>query len=122
MAELERRGVYPVTLETRQLDGRRLLSGLFPYNQPATVSDRGRRRKELFRADENGTPFAWQFRQFALLQQQLSDLLGIEFQDVIAAARADPLADLETRQGDTPEIVAKRGRTGRAQPGFVERP
>ena len=109
MAELEWRGVYPVLeLETRQRGRNRILSGLFPYNALATISDRGRRRKELFRADDNGTPFAWQFRQFAQLQAELSNLLGIEFQDVLAAARADPLADLETRQGDTPAIAAKR--------------
>ena len=60
MAELERRGVYPVDLQTRQLDGRRILSGLFPFNQAAIVSDRGRRRKELFRSDANGSPFTWQ--------------------------------------------------------------
>ena len=108
MAELERRGVYPVDLQTRQLDGRRILSGLFPFNQPATVSDRGRRRKELFRSDANGSPFTWQLREFALLQQQLSDLLSASVQDVIAAARADPLADLETRQLETPAIVAAR--------------
>ena len=108
MADLERRGVYPVDLQTRQLDGRRILSGLFPFNQPATVSDRGRRRKELFRSDANGSPFTWQLREFALLQQQLSDLLSASVQDVIAAARADPLADLETRQLETPAIVAAR--------------
>ena len=105
---LELRGVYPVELETRQRGAHRILSGLFPYNSPATVADRGRRRKELFRADENGTPFAWQLREFAALQAELSGLLGTEFQAVIAAARADPLADLETRQGDTPAIAAKR--------------
>ena len=40
--------------------------------------------------------------------QQLSDLLSASVQDVIAAARADPLADLETRQMETPAIVAAR--------------
>ena len=108
MSELERRGVYPVDLQTRQLDGRRILSGLFPFNQAAIVSDRGRRRKELFRADANGSPFTWQLREFALLQSELSDLLSASIQDVIAAARADPLADLETRQLETPAIVAAR--------------
>ena len=108
MADLERRGVYPVDLQTRQIDGRRILSGVFPFNQPATISDRGRLRKELFRADANGSPFTWQLREFALLQQQLSDLLSASIQDVIAAARADPLADLETRQLETPAIVAAR--------------
>ena len=48
-------------------------------------------------------------REFALLQQQLSDLLSASVQDVIAAARADPLADLETRQLETP---ADRRRSG----------
>ena len=39
---------YEGALEIRQLDGRRILSGRFPYNALATVSDRGRRRKETF--------------------------------------------------------------------------
>ena len=108
MGELERRGVYPVELETRQRDGRRILSGVFPYNSPAVVADRGRRRKELFRSDANGSPFSWQLREFALLQTELSDLVGASVQAVVAAARADPLADLETRQMETPAIVAKR--------------
>ena len=43
-----------------------------------------------------------------LLQSELSDLLGASVQAVVAAARADPLADLETRQLETPAIVAAR--------------
>ena len=45
--DLETRAVWPVLLEIRQ-DGR-TLSGFFPYNSVAVISDRGRVKKETFR-------------------------------------------------------------------------
>ncbi len=41
-------GIWTVDLEIRQVGGSRVLSGSFPYGSTATVSDRGRVRKESF--------------------------------------------------------------------------
>ena len=45
---LETRGVYAVDLEIRQEGERPTITGRFPYNSLATVSNAGRRRKERF--------------------------------------------------------------------------
>lgn len=45
-ATLETRGFYPADIELRQKG--RELSGSFPYGRQATISDRGRVRKERF--------------------------------------------------------------------------
>ena len=48
MDGLETRSVFPADLEYRQRG--RLILGFFPYGHPATISDRGRVRKEQFAA------------------------------------------------------------------------
>ena len=45
---MENRSVYPVNLELRQEGGQPVIAGSFPYGSTATVSDRGRVRKERF--------------------------------------------------------------------------
>ena len=61
--------VWPVELEVRAR-GRRL-RGSFPYNREATVRDRGRVRKERFRAGA----FSWQVRRFAEIQKELAEVI-----------------------------------------------
>ena len=46
--DFETRAIWPVELEVRQSG--RVLSGIFRYGATATMSDRGRVRKEVFRA------------------------------------------------------------------------
>ena len=61
--------VWPVELELRA--DRRKLVGSFPYNREAVVADRGRVRKERFRAGA----FSWQLRRFADLQKEIGKLI-----------------------------------------------
>ena len=63
--------VYPGALEIRQRGGARLLSGRFSYGRRATISDRGRVRKESIGPDA----FAFQLNRFAELQEELGRVM-----------------------------------------------
>ena len=71
---METRAFWPAELEIRQ-EGRRL-GGRFHYSQGAgdkmaTVSDRGRRRKERIAGDA----FGWQLREFQKLMQEIPKVI-----------------------------------------------
>ena len=61
--------VWPCELEVRARG--RKLRGSFPYGREATVRDRGRVRKERFRAGA----FSWQVRRFGELQKELAKVI-----------------------------------------------
>ena len=69
--------VWDGQLEIRQGGAGRTLSGRFPYGGVATVSDRGRVRKERI----NSRAFSWQMQEFAKLQAQLGQSLSKAVQD-----------------------------------------
>ena len=81
------------TLELRQLDGNRELTGVFPYNSLATMSDRGRTRKERFRP-----------RAFSFAIDNTIDRAGNELKiDLLRGHNFDqPIA---SRQAGTLQIV-----------------
>ena len=70
---------YPIfdgELEIRAKGGRRSLRGRFRYSsgpgrRMATISDRGRTRKERIEGDA----FGWQMREFAKVQKQLGEMI-----------------------------------------------
>ena len=64
-------------LEIRQRGGGRFLSGSFRYNRTATISDRGRVRKERI----GSRAFGWQLRRFAELQEELNEAIAGAFSD-----------------------------------------
>ena len=79
-------------LEIRQDGDTPVLTGKFPLNTTATVSNRGRARKERFAAGS----MSWQVREFLKVQQQLSDMIGQAFEEVIAdIQKAKLIAQLE---------------------------
>ena len=59
-------------LEVRQVDGATVLAGSMPYNQTATVADRGTRRKERLGSDAMG----WQVKKFAEVQAEMNRALA----------------------------------------------
>ena len=68
--------IFDGALEIRARGDRRTLAGRFPYSpgpgrMMATVSDRGRTRKERIAGDA----FGWQMREFARVQQQLAEAI-----------------------------------------------
>ena len=65
-------GLFSGTLEIRQDGGRGILRGSMAYNQTATVSNRGRVRKERLGPDAMG----WQIREFAKLQGEMQTMLS----------------------------------------------
>ena len=64
--------VFPGELEIRQRGGGRVLSGRFPYRSMATISDRGRTRKETF------SPRAFRYA-VEDSQREISVLAGHDF-------------------------------------------
>lgn len=66
--------VWPCELEVRAR-GRKLF-GSFPYGREAVVRDRGRVRKERFRAGA----FGWQIRAFAELQKEMGQVIKESFE------------------------------------------
>ena len=60
------------SLEVRQVDGATVLAGRMKYGQTATVSDRGRRRKERLGPDSMG----YQIKRFAELQAEMQTMLS----------------------------------------------
>ena len=81
------------SLEIRQLDGARELTGVFPYGATATMSDRGRTRKERFRP-----------RAFSFAIDNTLDRAGNELKiDLLRGHNFDqPIA---SRQAGTLQIV-----------------
>ena len=68
MTAIEQRAIFEVLdLELRQRGGGRVMSGRFPYRSRATVSDRGRVRKEEFRARAFGFAVEDETREIHLL-------------------------------------------------------
>ena len=77
-------GIWPGTLELRQVGGARVLSGRFNYNSVAVISDRGRVRKEKF---ANGA------FNFAIddPSRDIDILVGHEFSKPVASRKAGTL-------------------------------
>ena len=77
-------GAWPGELEIRAGGGKRLLSGKFPYNKRATISDRGRVRKESIRS-----------RAFAYAidtpERKIDILVGHDFGKPIASRQSGTL-------------------------------
>jgi len=88
---------YPIldgALEVRARDGRRVLSGRFPYGKTATVRSAGRTRKERF---ASGSMY-WQVREFEKLQGELAKVVASALDKAAKAKRAEALEDaLEKR-------------------------
>ena len=76
-------------LEIREVGGASILHGRLAYGQTATISDRGRVRKERLGPDSLG----WQMREFAKLQEQMQTMLS----DTFAEARRQLEEQLERR-------------------------
>ena len=75
--------VWPCELEIRARG--RKLTGSFPYNSTAVVSDRGRVRKERIRP----AAFSWQLKEFEKLQGQVAE----QIQKGLNEARAQLLRE-----------------------------
>ena len=73
------------SLEIRQVDGARVLAGVFPYNSLATISDRGNVRKETF------SPGAFSF-SINDLTRPIDMLVGHSWNRPIASRKAGTLA------------------------------
>ena len=126
--EMETRAVYPVQLELRQEGNRPVIIGRFPYGEVATVSDRGRIRKETFE------PRAFEFAVNDTTRE-INFLAGHSFNRPLASRRAGTLT-LEDRadglsfeavlppEGEQPTwmmdfLLARRaGLVGGISPGF----
>ena len=74
-------------IEIRRRGGGSVLSGAFRYGRTATISDRGRVRKERIA----GRAFGWQMRRFQELQDELAQSLAESAQEAqrIAAIRQE---------------------------------
>ena len=96
LADHEIRCAYPASLEIRQRG--RSLAGSFAYGAIATVSNRGRRRKEVF------APRAF---RFAIEDEarEINLLSGHEFGKPIASRRGGSLTIRDTDQGVTFEAL-----------------
>lgn len=62
--------IFDGSLEIRRSGGARILAGRFPYGKTATVSNRGRRRKERI----NSRAFRYQVEEFDRVQNELTAL------------------------------------------------
>ena len=89
-------------LEIRRGGGGRSLSGSFPYGRTATVRDRGRVRKEVFRLGA----FSWQIRAFAETLKDLNAVLAEAGDEALEATRDDELS-LEQRPANEPERISE---------------
>ena len=130
LADHEIRSVFPAELEIRQ--GGRTLGGTFAYGAIATVSNRGRRRKEVF------APRAF---RFAIEDEarEINLLSGHEFGKPIASRKAGSLTIRDSDQGVSFEAILpdtldqpswmrdailsiQAGLTGGVSPGFSVAP
>ena len=130
---IEQRAIFEVLdLELRQRGGGRSLRGRFPYDRRATVRDRGRVRKEMFRA----RAFAFAVEDEA---REIHLLSGHSFDRPLASKRGGTLK-LEDRddglafEADLPEEAAQpswmrdtvmalqAGLVGGISPGFAVPP
>ena len=93
--DIETRTIFPCELEIRQGN---IIRGIFPYNSQATVSDRGRIRKERF---------APQAFDFVLDDEtrEVSMLYGHNFSQPLASRRAGSLVLTDTPQALTFEAA-----------------
>ena len=71
-------GIWTGELEVRQDGANPVLTGRFPLNVTATVSNRGRQRKERFLSGS----MSWQVREFQKLQIQLADVISGAVEDM----------------------------------------
>ena len=85
--------VYPGNIEIRQVGGARVLSGRFPYNSMATVSDRGRVRKERFSSR------AFRFAIESEPERRIDLLVGHDFNRPVASRSAGTLRLRDTDEG-----------------------
>jgi len=120
--------IFPGELEIRARDGRRTLSGRFPYRSTATISDRGRIRKERFE------PRAFRFAVDDP-EREINLLRGHSFDQPLASKRAGTLvlddtddalafeatlpeaADMPTYMSDTVRMIGA-GLMAGLSPGF----
>lgn len=94
MLEVVQFGVWSGQLEVRQDGDRPVITGSFPLETTATVSNKGRVRKERFRSGS----MSWQVREFQKLQQEFSRMIGEAWDDVQKELRLAQLEDaLEKR-------------------------
>ena len=129
---METRSVYPLDLEIRQVGGRPVFSGSFPYGDTATIARSGRVRKEQF------APHAFQFA-IDDLDREINFLVGHSFNRPLASRKAGTLA-IEDRaagvffeatlppEGDQPSWVVdfiqahRAGMVRGISPGFAVPP
>ena len=82
------------TLEIRQDGERPVMTAKFPLDVVATVNNKGRRRKKVFRQGS----MSWQVKAFQKLQQELADVIASEMDAIAKQGRVVVLEDaLEKR-------------------------
>ena len=86
--------MWPGQLEIRADGDRPVITGRFPLGVTATISNRGRVRKERFASGSMG----WQVREFEKLQRELTNVVSESLDDLAKARRVAELEDaLEKR-------------------------
>ena len=123
--------VFEGSMEIRQRGGFRVLSGSFPYGGMATVSNRGRVRKESF------SPRAFRFAIETEPERRIDLLIGHDFGKPVASRQAGSLVVTDTPQGvlfeatlpdDAPtwvvdaELAISAGLMTGVSPGFLVPP
>ena len=85
--------IFEAGLEIRQIGGASVIAGSFPYNSPATISDRGSVRKELF------APRAFRFAIETEPERRIDLLVGHDFGKPIANRQTGSLVLRDTESG-----------------------
>ena len=87
-------GIWPGQLEVRADGDRPIITGRFPLGVTATISNRGRVRKERFAPGS----MSWQVREFEKVQRELANVVKESLDDAAKARRVAELEDaLEKR-------------------------
>jgi len=91
------RGIWPASLEIRQVEDAEVLAAEFPYDVLATVHNRRASRKERVRP----MAFAWQVERFRELQAELARLIGEQLEGEARQA-------VGPREAELRDALAKR--------------